>query len=110
MAQEDGSLSLQGLDASMRQGLEDALFELNMSLANQAVAQGMPLMQYLHPDATHDGIRTLPRCPKRGGGAPGTVPHGAPRCYRCSKWLARRINRMYAAVPGSLWFDVGCDA
>ncbi|KAG2441455.1 hypothetical protein HXX76_003077 [Chlamydomonas incerta] len=58
---EDGSLSVQGLDASMRQGLEDALFELNMSLANQAVAQGMPLMQYLHPDAAHDGIRTLPR-------------------------------------------------
>ncbi|GLI69388.1 hypothetical protein VaNZ11_013989 [Volvox africanus] len=58
---DDGTLFVQGLDAAQRQNLEDALFELNLSLANQAVARGLPLMQYLHPDATHDGITTLPR-------------------------------------------------
>ncbi|GIL96451.1 hypothetical protein Vretimale_2164, partial [Volvox reticuliferus] len=58
---DDGTLFVQGLDAAHRQNLEDALFELNLSLANQAVARGLPLMQYLHPDATHDGTTTLPR-------------------------------------------------
>ncbi|EFJ49979.1 hypothetical protein VOLCADRAFT_104130 [Volvox carteri f. nagariensis] len=58
---EDGTLSVQGLDAAQRQSLEDALFELNLSLASQAVTKGLPLMQYLHPDATHDGITTVPR-------------------------------------------------
>ncbi|GFR46241.1 hypothetical protein Agub_g7787, partial [Astrephomene gubernaculifera] len=58
---EDGTLSVQGLDAAQRQSLEDALFELNLSLANQAVARGLPLMQFLHSDAAHQGVMTLPR-------------------------------------------------
>lgn len=59
--QEDVTLSVQGLDAAQRQSLEDALFELNLALAYEAVAKGLPLMQYMHPDATHVGMTTLPR-------------------------------------------------
>ncbi|KXZ50415.1 hypothetical protein GPECTOR_16g589 [Gonium pectorale] len=49
------------MDAAQRQSLEDALFEVNLALAREAVARGLPLMHFLHPDAAHVGIKTLPR-------------------------------------------------
>ncbi|KAG2485505.1 hypothetical protein HYH03_015778 [Edaphochlamys debaryana] len=58
---EDGTLSVQNLDAAQRQSLEDALFELNLTLADEAVARGLPLMQFLHANAAHADIKSIPR-------------------------------------------------
>ncbi len=49
------------MDTGQRQDLEDALFDLNMALASQAVTEGVPLLQYVHPGALHKGTTTVPR-------------------------------------------------
>ena len=61
MLQEDGLLKRSGFSQADRQLLEDALFGLNLQLADEAVAAGVPLLLYRHPQAKGQ-LHTLPRC------------------------------------------------
>lgn len=89
------------MDTGQRQDLEDALFDLNMALASQAVAQGVPLLQYVHPGARHKGTTTVPRWvvgdPDTGGRSRGST-----------RQLAGKLSLVFCAdvissFAGSCW-------